>query len=53
MSDFRCPYYYWDGDWKCEKALTKKPPTTTLIPIAPAKKTAKTARIIIGKASLG
>ena len=20
MSDFRCPYYYWDGNWKCRKS---------------------------------
>ena len=24
MSDFRCPYYYWDGDWKCEKSSDQK-----------------------------
>ena len=24
MSDFRCPYYYWDGDWCCEKSSDQK-----------------------------
>lgn len=24
MSDFRCPYYYWDGGWKCEKSSDQK-----------------------------
>lgn len=24
MSDFRCPYYYWDRDWKCEKSSDQK-----------------------------